>query len=89
MRIVVDVMGGDHGCEVVIEGVKQALQANLSITECFLVGDQQQVQTALARTQLRDGRVTVLHASQVLTMEDKPVDGLRRKKDCSTLRAVE
>ncbi len=27
MRIVVDVMGGDHGCEVVIEGVKIALHA--------------------------------------------------------------
>ena len=26
MRIVVDVMGGDHGCGVVVEGVKMALE---------------------------------------------------------------
>ena len=31
----------------------------------------------------------VVHASEVLTMEDKPVDALRKKKDCSIVRAVE
>jgi phosphate acyltransferase len=36
-----------------------------------------------------DSRVKVIHASEVLTMEDKPVLGLRRKKDSSILRAVE
>ena len=30
-----------------------------------------------------------MHASEVLTMADKPVLGLRRKKDCSILRAVD
>jgi glycerol-3-phosphate acyltransferase PlsX len=30
-----------------------------------------------------------LHASEVLTMEDKPIVALRRKKDCSVARAVE
>jgi glycerol-3-phosphate acyltransferase PlsX len=31
----------------------------------------------------------VVHASEVLTMEDKPATAVRRKKDCSIARAVE
>lgn len=89
MRIVVDVMGGDHGCGVVIEGVRQALAADRKITALHLVGDQKQIEPAMRQAGLRDDRVQVLHASEVLTMEDKPIDGLRKKKDCSIARAVE
>jgi len=89
MRIVVDVMGGDHGCEVVIGGAKQALEEDATITELFLVGKEDEVGAAMNRLGLRDPRVRVVHASEVLTMEDKPVVGLRKKKDCSIARAVE
>jgi glycerol-3-phosphate acyltransferase PlsX len=89
MRIVVDVMGGDHGCGVVVEGVRQALAADRKITHIYLVGRQEQIRPALAAARLNDPRVEVVHASEVLSMEDKPVDGLRRKKDCSIARAVE
>ncbi|MBI3852163.1 MAG: phosphate acyltransferase PlsX [Verrucomicrobia bacterium] len=89
MRIVVDVMGGDHGCGVIVEGVKLALNANRKITELYLVGDQAQIKPALTRSQLQDARVKIVHTVEVLTMEDKPVEGLRRKKDCSIARAME
>ena len=49
MRIAVDVMGGDHGCEVIIAGVKQALQANAHIRGLFLVGNQDEIKAALTR----------------------------------------
>jgi fatty acid/phospholipid biosynthesis enzyme len=35
MRIAVDVMGGDHGCGVVIEGAKRALQTEPRITALY------------------------------------------------------
>jgi len=89
MRIVVDVMGGDHGCGVVIDGAKLALQAHPNITELYLVGNTAEVEPALVRSRLRDPRVKIVHASEVLTMEDKPVVGLRKKKDCSIARAIE
>lgn len=89
MRIVVDVMGGDHGCEVVIAGAKQALEEDASLTELFLVGKEEEVRAAMKSAGLQDPRAQVVHASEVLTMEDKPVVGLRRKKDCSIARAVE
>jgi len=37
----------------------------------------------------RDHRVRVVHASEVLTMEDKPASALRKKKDCSIGRAMD
>lgn len=89
MRIAVDVMGGDHGCGVVVDGAVQALRHSQEITGLMLVGDEHQIQKALTQQGCRDDRVAVIHASEVLTMEDKPVLGLRRKKDCSILRAVE
>ena len=89
MRIAVDVMGGDHGCGVVIEGAKRALQAERRITALYLVGNRAEIHAALPQRGFRDHRVRVVHASEVLTMEDKPATALRKKKDCSIARAVE
>ena len=89
MRIVVDVMGGDHGCGVVLDGVKLALANIPQITELHVVGREPEIQAALAKNGCRDPRLRIVHASEVLTMEDKPVVGLRKKKDCSIARAVE
>src|SRR5262245_60233638 len=88
MRIAVDVMGGDHGCAVVIEGVKQALEADPSLTRVLLVGNEAEVQPACDRMGLRDPRAELVHASEVLTMDDKP-QSIRRKKDSSMMRAIE
>jgi len=89
MQIAVDVMGGDHGCGVIIAGAKLALQTNKKISQLFLVGNDAEISAALEKQGVKDERVTIINASQVLTMEDKPVVGLRKKKDCSILRAVE
>jgi phosphate acyltransferase len=89
MRLAVDVMGGDHGCQVVVEGVKLALESNDRITEVFLVGQQPIVEAALAACGCRDSRIRLIHASEVLTMDDKPVAALRRKKDCSLARGID
>jgi glycerol-3-phosphate acyltransferase PlsX len=89
MRLAVDVMGGDHGCGVVIEGVKKALQGDLKISALFLVGNQDEVHRAASHAQLRDQRIHVVHASEVLTMGDKPAAAVRKKRDCSIARAVE
>jgi phosphate acyltransferase len=89
MRIVVDVMGGDHGCGVVIEGVKRALEAQSRINAIFLVGRQDEINAALHATHLLDDRVHVVHASEVMAMDDKPTTALRKKKDSSMARAIE
>jgi glycerol-3-phosphate acyltransferase PlsX len=82
-------MGGDHGCGVVIDGAILALKQNEKISELHLVGRREEIEAALAEREFHDPRLKLVHASEVLAMTDKAVEGLRRKKDCSILRAVE
>jgi glycerol-3-phosphate acyltransferase PlsX len=89
MRIAVDVMGGDHGPGVVVAGAVAALRTLPGISQLFLVGREAEIRPALGAAGVVDPRAEVVHAGDVLTMEDKPVEGLRRKKDCSILRAVD
>ncbi len=82
-------MGGDHGCAVAVAGVKQALAADKNIAAILLVGREEEITAALKKVQLTDSRAQIVHASEVLTMEDKPLEGIRKKKDSSLVRAIE
>ena len=82
-------MGGDHGCGVVIEGAARALEGNSKITTLYLVGNQADIHAALPKGGFRDHRVRVVHASEVVEMDEKPVVALRKKKDSSIVRAAE
>jgi phosphate acyltransferase len=87
MRIALDVMGGDHGPGPVVAGAVAAV--NLSqYMYLTLVGDRAQIEPLLTDVHPdARSRIEVHHASQVLTMEDHPLLGLRKKPDCSVLRA--
>ncbi|HTL71889.1 MAG TPA: phosphate acyltransferase PlsX [bacterium] len=89
MRIAVDVMGGDHGCGVIIAGVKRALEENKDLTTIYLVGNKADIHAALPPRGFRDHRVRIIHTTEVVEMEDKPVVALRKKKDSSIGRAAE
>lgn len=82
-------MGGDHGSAVVVEGARLALKSNPEISILYLVGNQDEINAALAHHRHAEPRIQTVHASETLQMEDKPLVALRRKKDCSILRAVE
>lgn len=86
MRIALDVMGGDHGPGPVVAGALEALQANPNIV-LTLVGDRAQIEPIIQAVPAEiSPRLSIHHASQVLTMEDHPLLGLRKKPDCSILR---
>lgn len=89
MRIAVDVMGADHGCGVVVEGARLALKHHPAISKLFLVGDQAAIRAAWGVHTPFDPRVEIVHTTEVLSMEDKPVLAVRRKKDSSIVRAVD
>ena len=82
-------MGGDHGCGIVINGVNLALQADARISSILLVGQEDKIHSALREVGCTDPRAQIVHASEVLTMEDKPLEGIRKKKDSSMVRAIE
>ncbi len=82
-------MGGDHGCGVVIAGVKLALDTSKKITGVYLIGNQAAIHAALPERGFRDHRVKVIHTTEVVEMEDEPVSAMRKKKDSSIVRAAE
>jgi glycerol-3-phosphate acyltransferase PlsX len=89
MRIAVDVMGGDHGSGVIIDGVRMALQDYTPVTELILVGNRAEIEAGVRRLSWNDARLQIFHAGEVFTMDDKPLTAVRRKKDSSLVRAVE
>jgi glycerol-3-phosphate acyltransferase PlsX len=86
MRIALDAMGGDHAPGPIVAGAVEAVRDQPELT-VVLVGDRERVEAELARfpDALRD-RLPVVHASQVIGMEEKPVDALRKKRDNSISR---
>ena len=79
--IAVDAMGGDSGPDVVIPGsLEAARQDNLGLV---LVGDQEKIEQALSKQKTGDLQLEVLHAPEVVAMNDKPSEALRRKKNSS------
>ena len=82
-------MGGDLGPAEVVEAVKLAL-ADEAIDPITLVGDEAVLRPLLATAGLTGhARLAVLHASEVITMDDKPLLALKRKKDSSMVKAIE
>ncbi len=87
MRIALDAMGGDHAPGPVVAGAVQAVQADPELT-VVLVGDQALVEPLLPAGDARQ-RLQIFHCTQVVGMEDKPVEALRRKPDSSIKRCWE
>jgi glycerol-3-phosphate acyltransferase PlsX len=89
-RIAVDAMGGDLGPSEVVAAVKLALTQYHSLNPITLVGDQAVLEPLLREAGLnRNSRLSIHHASEVVTMDDKPVVALKKKKDSSMVRAIE
>lgn len=81
MRIVVDAMGSDNHPAPDVAGAVEA--AREFGDEIILVGDQKRLEAELAKHDLTKARVMIKHASQAVTMEDKPRDVVRGKPDSS------
>jgi glycerol-3-phosphate acyltransferase PlsX len=83
-------MGGDLGPSEVVAAVKLALHQYHTISGITLVGDQAVLRPLLDHAGLTgEPRLSVFHASEVVTMDDKPLQALKKKKDSSMVRAIE
>ena len=81
MKIAVDAMGGDNAPAVVVEGAVKA-SAELGVP-VILVGDKARVEAELKRHNTRGADITVRHASEVVEMDDSPIQSIRTKRDSS------
>lgn len=79
MKIVLDAMGGDNAPNALVEGA--VLAAAQHGCEIILVGDEARVNPILAGR--GDGKITVVHAAEAISMDDKASSAIRGKKDSS------
>ncbi len=85
MRIAVDVMGGDHAPQALVEGALQALKRFDDI-ELLLIGQQEKIKKYVKRSLTK---IEIIHASEIIEAHEEPVRAVRRKRDASIVKAVQ
>jgi len=83
-------MGADKGPEEVIAGVAIALKQFDVLDGVIIVGNEDLLNPILITAGIADDpRISVFHASEVIGMDEKPIQSLKQKKDASLVRTVE
>jgi glycerol-3-phosphate acyltransferase PlsX len=91
MKVALDAMGGDHAPSVNIGGAMDALRYFPRLEHLYLVGDQEVLAAECARQglDLRDPRVSIVHAAEAIGMAEPGAKAVRRKKNSSINVAME
>ncbi len=85
INIALDVMGGDHGPGVVIEGaISAAREFGVRIT---LIGQQDAIEEFLKQHDTKGLDLPIVHAPDVIEMTDKPTSSIKAKPDSSMVVA--
>ena len=83
MRIGVDVMGGDNAPDAILDGSLASLPKLASDDELVLFGDEKIIAAALKSAPAHQAKVTVVATTEVVGMDESPVDAVRSKVDSS------
>lgn len=86
MRIGVDVMGGDHAPDAIVEGAVAAVAHLDKDDELVLAGERSVVDDAVERIRAAGGQATGVHTTQFIAMDEPPVEAVRSKPDSSIVR---
>lgn len=92
VRIALDAMGGDRGADELVSGAIQAVSDRAiagTDLEVVLVGDQATLAKALASHLGEALPVEIVHTSQVVSMEESPIEAIRKKRDSSIVKAFD
>ncbi|KAA3613965.1 MAG: phosphate acyltransferase PlsX [Calditrichaeota bacterium] len=85
MKIALDAMGGDKAPEAPVEGGLIASAHCKGAIEVVFVGDHQRIADEIDRHKdlINRARYSIVHASQVVGMDDSPSSALKQKPDSS------
>lgn len=87
MKIIIDVMGGDHAPDVGIEaGARAARELGIDIV---LVGDTPVIEKKLAQCSYPRERVSIVQADEVISNYEEPAKAVRHKKNASVVVAAQ
>ena len=79
--IAVDAMGGDLGPAEVVRAVRMSLEKLDNLGGIVLVGIERRLERLIKVGGLNDDpRVSIYPASEVINMDEKPIQSLRQKK---------
>jgi len=88
LKIALDAMGGDFAPSEIVRGA--CLAAEELDVEVILVGDRHAIESELSKAGLRDLPLSIVHAGQVIPMDEShPVDAVRRMRSSSILVACD
>jgi len=83
MRIAIDAMGGDNAPDEIIAGVLESIELLAEDDELILVGPEKEIEARLPSKPSRSGMISVMHAPEIIAMDDVPIESLRRKPKSS------
>ena len=86
MRIAVDAMGGDFAPKEIVRGAVDA--AKKYDCEIVLIGDEEQIRAELHGEDPAVLHISIVHASEVIGMDEHPAEAVRSKKDSSVVVAT-
>ncbi len=87
VRVALDAMGGDNApSEVVLGAVQAAREYGIGI---YLVGREQLIRAELAKHATNGLDLPILHADEVIEMDEHPANAVRRKKNASMTLALQ
>ncbi|MEE8470249.1 MAG: phosphate acyltransferase PlsX [Dehalococcoidia bacterium] len=87
IRIALDAMGGDHSPEEIVKGGVAATEDDE--IEVVLVGPESVVRGELEKYGSTNSRISIVHASEVVAMDERPVSAIKEKRDSSIVVGVE
>jgi len=83
MRIAIDAMGGDNAPEQIIEGAVEARKVLDKDDELILVGVEESIKACLSALKYKGDGIEIVHAPEIIEMDDTPVESLRKKRKSS------
>ncbi|MHC4573649.1 MAG: phosphate acyltransferase PlsX [Planctomycetota bacterium] len=79
MRIAIDAMGGDNAPDEIIAGALESIESLAEDDELILVGPKEVIEPRLPSVKSREGIISVVEATEVIGMDEAPIDSLRKK----------
>ena len=83
MRIAIDAMGGDNAPDEIVAGVLETIELLDENDELILVGPKDVIEPRIPSLKSRQGAISVVHAPDVIAMDEAPIESLRRKPKSS------
>jgi glycerol-3-phosphate acyltransferase PlsX len=86
MRLAIDVMGGDHAPDAILDGAILALDEIASDDAIVLVGPEPIIEKTLRERGVDDARLSIEHADEVIPMGEPPALAVRARPNSTIVR---